>query len=54
VALVAGRVEDLAAWAKKRPDAALLLADAHASFNDVVALIAAGGGAVYDPALVAA
>lgn len=52
--LVAGRVEDLAAWAKQRPEAGLLLADGQASFNDVVALIGAGGGAVYDPRLVSA
>lgn len=52
--LVAGRVEDLAAFSKKKPHTALLLADGHASFADVVALIAAGGGAVYDPALVPA
>lgn len=52
--LVAGRVEDLVTWAKKRPGSGLLLADGAASFADVVALIAAGGGAVYDPALVSA
>ncbi len=52
--LVAGRVEDLATFAGKNPGSGLLLADGQASFGDVLALIAAGGGAVYDPALVPA
>lgn len=50
--LVAGRVEDLSTWRKKQPGAGLLLADGAVSFNDIVSLIALGGGAVYDPALV--
>lgn len=52
--LVAGRVEDLVTWGKAHPGGGVLLADGQASFNDVVALIGVGGGAVYDPALVPA
>jgi CheY-like chemotaxis protein len=51
VALVAGRVEDLHAFARGRLGASLVLADGGASFNDVVTLIASGGGAVCDPGL---
>lgn len=53
-ALVAGRVEDLAAFRENEADVGLVLADAGVSFNDVVRLIDAGGGAVIDPALVPA
>ena len=54
VALVAGRVEDLQAFAKGRRGASLVLVDAGASFNDIVSLIAGGGGAIVDPAAVVA
>jgi CheY-like chemotaxis protein len=50
--LVAGRVEDLVKYGADHPEVGLVLADAGASFNDVVALIHAGGGAVFDPAQV--
>ncbi|MBI1946142.1 MAG: response regulator [Deltaproteobacteria bacterium] len=49
--LVAGRVEDLSALARRRGGSSLVLLDAGVSFSDVVALIDAGGGAVVDPAL---
>ncbi len=52
VGLVAGRVEDVAAFARRHAGAAHVLLDAGVSFSDVVALIDAGGGAVVDPALV--
>jgi CheY-like chemotaxis protein len=53
-ALIAGRVEDLLAFAKDNPGSARVLADGGVSFNDVVSLVQSGGGAVYDPALVPA
>lgn len=51
-ALLATRVEDLQAFARKHPGAALVLLDAGASFSDLVTLLGAGGGAVSDPGLV--
>jgi len=54
VALVAGRVEDLQAFAKGHVGAALLLVDAGASFSDIVSLIGCGGGAIVDPGLLTA
>lgn len=50
--LVAGRVEDIATFARRHVGSAHVLLDAGVSFSDVVALIDAGGGAVVDPALV--
>lgn len=50
-ALVGARVEDLAAFARRRPGSARVLLDGGASFSDLVALIDAGGGAVADPGL---
>jgi len=47
--LVAGRVEDLAAYGADHAGTGLVLADGGASFNDIVRLIDAGGGAVFDP-----
>lgn len=52
--LVAGRVEDVGAFARRRPGGSHVLLDAGVSFSDVVALIDAGGGAVVDPALLPA
>lgn len=51
VAVIGSRVEDLAAFAKARKGAALVLVDDGASFSDLVTLIGAGGGAVADPGL---
>ena len=50
--LVAGRVEDIAAFAQRHRGGSHVLIDAGVSFLDVVTLIDAGGGAVVDPALV--
>ena len=50
--LVAGRVEDLEAFAKQAPRTGLVLADGGASFRTLQTLIHAGGGAVLDPTLV--
>ena len=52
--LVAGRVEDLAAFARLHASVGRVLADGSVSFKDVVALIQGGGGAVFDPALMPA
>jgi CheY-like chemotaxis protein len=54
VAAIAARVDDLADYAATRQDAALLLANGGASFADLVALISAGGGRVFDPTMVPA
>jgi CheY-like chemotaxis protein len=51
VAVLSTRVENLQAFARARRGAALVLLDGGASFSDMVALIAAGGGAVADPGL---
>lgn len=53
-ALVAGRVEDLLAFRKHHPGAALVLVDGAASFNDLLALIWVGGAALLDPVQLAA
>jgi CheY-like chemotaxis protein len=49
VALIAGRVEDLARFRESNPDAALLLVDGAPAFNDIVTLIQQGGARVVDP-----
>jgi CheY-like chemotaxis protein len=54
VAVVAGRVEDLQAFARGRRGASLVLVEGGASFSDIVTLISSGGGAIVDPALVTA
>lgn len=51
VAAIGCRVEDLAAFARSRKGAALVLVDDGASFSDIVALITCGGGAIADPGL---
>jgi len=50
--LVAGRFEDLVAFAKDHPQTGLILADGGATFRALQAVIHAGGGAVVDPTLV--
>lgn len=52
--LVAPRIEDLIAVGKARPGTSLVLLDAGASFQDIVGLIGAGGGALSDLGLLGA
>jgi CheY-like chemotaxis protein len=52
--LLAGRVEDLQAFARGRAGASLVLVDGGASFSDIVTLIGCGGGAIVDPGLLPA
>jgi two-component system response regulator GlrR len=53
-ALVAARAGDLVRFAERHPGAALVLVDAAATFEDVVSVIAAGGGRFLDPTRVGA
>jgi CheY-like chemotaxis protein len=52
-AVVAANVEDVVAACAARPGIAAVLADAGATFQDVVAFIGAGGGAIVDVGLIA-
>jgi hypothetical protein len=51
-AVVAPNVQDVMAVAATRPGLAAVLVDAGATFQDVVALIGAGGGAIVDGDLI--
>lgn len=53
-ALFAARAGDLVTFGKRHPQAALVLVDAAATFEDVVSVINAGGGRFLDPTLVGA
>lgn len=50
--VVASNVEDIVAACAARPGIAAVLADAGATFQDVVAFIGAGGGAIVDAGLI--
>jgi CheY-like chemotaxis protein len=53
-ALIAARAGDLVRFANAHPEAALVLVDAAATFEDIVSVITAGGGRFLDPTLVGA